>query len=470
MSRRHLCARLFCVLSTLQGGIALAEALGNDLAKAPPPFAYRSGSAVPIDMDSVDIEMVFNAATSTTTAKAHVVFRTGAAGMPFFDMVPDATRIELDGQPVATTDFATVSAPGSETKVRVLAKNLSANSMHEVDLEYRVPTVTYSSGKVQAGFFMSDLASSGREFFEQYGPANIEFDQVRYTFRVRIEGTSIEHEVFANGEVTNEGQNAWTINFPDYFTTSSLYFHMSDKGRFNVQRYVYDGLEADIPVTVYSTSSSLTQTGVSRSRTILTELEGTYGAFAHPRVIIYMTPSGGGMEYGGATMTSSSALGHELTHSYFARGVMPANGNAGWIDEAIASWRDNGYPRASGSPNRSAVNMGGFTDYRRHTSQLAYTSGATLISEFDYMFRGNGGMRTILRQLYNENKLTTITLSFFKNFLETTTGTDLTAIFNRYVMGRSRAGFQTVGPATFESAPMSHHPRPYTKEELDLYR
>jgi hypothetical protein len=63
------------------------------------------------------------------------------------------------------------------------------------------------------------------------------------------------------------------------------------------------------------------------------------------------------MEYCGATMTDPGALGHELTHSWFARGVMPANGNTGWIDEAVASWRDDGYPRASRAPNRSAVNL-----------------------------------------------------------------------------------------------------------------
>lgn len=474
MSLQRAFVRLLCGYVGLSGAIALAGApddLLGDLAKAPPPFGFRTGSAVPVDMDSVEIDMVFDAATSTTIGKAHIVFKTGDAGMPFFDMVPDATDVKLDGASVPASDFAAVNTPGSETKVRVLARHLAANTTHTIDLEYAVPQVTYTSGKVQAGFFMSDLAASGREFFEQYGPANLEFDQVRYTFHVRIEGTAAEHEVFANGVVTNDGPNAWTIAFPSYFTTSSLYFHMSEVGRFNVQRYVFDGLEADIPVTVYSTTSSLTQTAVSRSRTVLTELEGTYGAFAHAQVVIYVTPGGGGMEYGGATMTSTSALGHELTHSYFARGVMPANGNSGWIDEAVASWRDNGYPRASGAPNRSSVNMGGFTAYRRHTSQLAYTSGATLISEFDYMFRGNGGMKSILRQLYSENKLTTITLGFFKSFMERATSTDLTAIFNRYVLGSStRNKFTTVGPVAFESAPASHHPRPYTKAELQLYR
>ena len=82
------------------------------------------------------------------------------------------------------------------------------------------------------------------------------------------------------------------------------------------------------------------------------ELEQTYGPYPHEALLIYCTGNiSGGMEYAGATMTSLEALGHEITHSWFARGVMPANGNAGWIDEAIARWRDRGYPRAPPRPS-----------------------------------------------------------------------------------------------------------------------
>lgn len=447
-------------------------AFAGDLDKAPPPFAYRDGMAVPIDMETVEIHILFDASTSKATGRAHVVFHTGDMGMPILDLVPTPTAIRVDGEEVALNDFAAVEPPGRETRFRILAVSLSAHATHELDIEYPIPDVTFSDGRVRAGFFMNDLALGGRRFFEQYGPANLEFDQVRYTFHVDVVGTTRAHEIFTNGELTSEGPNHWTVEFPEYFTTSSIFFHLSDSGRFSVLRYTFDSVGGDIPVTVYSANSNLTQSVANQSRTILRNLEQLYGAFVHPRVIIYATSDGGGMEHCGATMTSSSALSHELAHSFFARGVMPANGNAGWIDEAVTSWRDRGFPTAQEAPNRNPINLGGFSDYRRHTPEIAYTSGMQLISEFDFMFRGVGGMRGVLRQMFSEQRLMTITVPMFQAFLERASGQDLGAIFNRYVYGKR--GFESKIPAMpsmFGSRlGASDHPRPYTAAELALYR
>ena len=145
------------------------------------------------------------------------------------------------------------------------------------------------------------------------------------------------------------------------------------------------------------------------------------------------------MEYCGATMTTLNALPHEITHSWFGRGIMPANGNSGWIDEAIASWRDNHYPRASGPPDRSPVQLSGFSPYRRHTAQFPspYYWGSLLLSELDYLFRNNGGLRPILKDLFLEKKRCLITTPYFQGFLEQKTGLNLNSIFSRYVYGRS---------------------------------
>src|SRR5690606_9545744 len=100
-----------------------------------------------------------------------------------------------------------------------------------------------------------------------------------------------------------------------------------------------------------------------------------------------------------------------------ARGVMPSKGNSGWIDEAIASWRDYGYRRASGPPNRASVNLGGFSPYRRHTTYDAYSKGRNLIEEFDYMFRNQGGMKSILRNMFAQRQGMTISVGWFQEFL-----------------------------------------------------
>lgn len=456
-----------CVLGLGFAGAAFAA---GDLDKAPPAFGYRDQMVVPVDIESVHIDYTYDVAQSVAKGKATVIFHARQGGMPMFDLVPNVTAATLNGNELAVEDVLLLDDPNRVTKVRALKTPVAANSTNEMVLEYRLSSsdVTFSSGTVRVGFFMGDLGAGGRDFFEKYGPANLEFDQVHYSFDVEVVGTTTEHEIFTNGASTSVERNRWSIDFPTYFTASSPYFHLVNKGRYPSQSYTFRGMNGDIPVTVYSSSSGTVSSGVSSSQRILAELENTFGPTAHPRFVIYLAGSGG-MEHCGATMTSLSALGHELTHSWFARGVMPQDGNSGWIDEAIASWRDDGYPRANGSPNRSAVNMGGFSVYRRHTSMDAYTLGAQLISEFDYLLRDQGGMKTVLKQMYDQAKRTTISNAFFQTYLEGVSGMNLTAIFNRYVFGRS-ANKSEVAPEGPTYLGQSHHPRPYTKAELELYR
>lgn len=450
-------------------GLAGAALGAGDLDKAPPAFGYRDQMVVPVDIETVHVEYSFDVAQSVAKGKATVTFNARQGGLPMFDLVPDVTVASLNGVELNVADVLLLDDPNRVTKVRALRAPVEADSTNEMVLEFRLnpSDVTFGSGAVRVGFFMDDLGAGGRGFFEQYGPSNFEFDQIHYVFAVEVTGTNTDHEVFTNGASSSFARNRWHIDFPTYFTTSSPYFHLVDKGRYPSQTYTYHGLAGDIPVTIYSASSGSVSTAVTSSQRILAELENTYGPTAHARFVIYIAGSGG-MEHCGATMTSLSAMGHELTHSWFARGVMPKDGNSGWIDEAVASWRDDGYPRAESAPNRSPVNMGGFSVYRRHTSQDAYTLGAQLISELDYLFRDQGGMKAKLKELYGEAKRTTISNVFFQSFLERESGMNLTAIFNRYVFGRTAEG--KVVPEGPVYLGQSHHPRPYTKAELELYR
>jgi len=473
MIRRVL--NLFPVVTLVAASLSVSSnVLANIYNGAPPEFKYRSAPVVPVSFHSVDISYTFDARARVATARAVVVFDSDRNGQPMLDLVPNPTRMVLNDKQLATNSLVLTSDPTRVTQFRVLTEQVEAGSRNTLELDYqlRASDVTFLDGRVRSGFFMSDLAEGGRRFFEQFGPANFEFDQVSYRFDVRVINTTIAHEIFANGELEELSPNHWRIEFPDYFTTSSLYFHLTDARRFFVHRFTYQGVEASIPVTIYASTSALRNEGTRRTRLVMAELEQTYGAYLHDQILVYVTSGGGGMEYGGATMTSLGALGHEFTHFWFARGVMPANGNAGWIDEAIASWRDNGYPRATHLPNRAPVNLASFSDYRRHTPRAAYTLGARLMSELDFMFRDLGGLRPILRQMYSESQAKTITTADFQVFLESHTGRDLGQIFARYVYGRNTpaAPANKHGLVIQPKEMFSAHPRPYTDAELKEFR
>jgi hypothetical protein len=447
--------------------------LASDLSKAPPSFAYQNGKAVFVDFLTSRISYEFDTQSNKATAYATVEFVAGEAGFPVIDLVANASAIRLNGTSIPPANFQTTSDPNQATRLRVLKALVEENSHNTLEIEYSLgsDSITFSSGAARIGFFMSDLTVGGRTYWEQYGPANFEYDQFQLSVDIRVTGSNVTHEVYSNGVETKLGTHHWLVEFPEYFTASSIFLHLTDKARMTEQRYTFQGAERQIPVVVYSLNSSLVSQGVSRSRSVMNELEQTYGPFVHDKVVIYLTSSGGGMEYCGATVTSMGTLGHELTHSYFARGVMPSDGNSGWIDEAVASWRDDGYPRR-GAPSRNPVNLGAFSPYRRHTTQLAYSSGALLMSEFDGMFQNQGGMKSILRTLFDTQKLQTITVNDFKLFLENMTGRNLNSIFNRYVYGRSSLKFDSLSQNVFENnfvepiAPRTSHPRPYTAEEI----
>jgi len=450
-----------------------ATALANDLDHAPPSFDAFNEQAVPVDFRHVETQLTFKK-SGGSFGVATIEFDAGAEGLPIFDLIPEITSISIDGTNLAPQDAPEVSAPTGVTKVRVLKHRVQAGSRHTLTIGFKINYGNVSTTSADVGFFMDDLGASGRGFWEQYAPSNIEFDQFAQRVQVKLEGWTNTHVLMANGVVSSNGLNEWTIDYPEYFTTSSFYLHFFAEGKYKIATGQFSGIERSVPVTVYAESQQNATTGLARSKEYMAELESTFGPYAHDSVTVYVTPNGGGMEHVGATVTSLWALSHELTHSWFARGVMPSTGNSGWMDEAIASWHDDDYPRASSAPNRSPVNLGGFSPWRRHTTQAAYSEGETLISEMDYMFRtvqnGNKtGMKAILSDLYDSYKRKTITVERFKSFIEEAAGTDLTAIFRRYVYGQSTKFSDELSPLPrpYTTLIKTNHPRPFTKEERE---
>lgn len=469
MSYRQLCRRVFIGAFALLPALGLGGVGGEDLSLAPPPFTHQGKNLIPVDIAYAELAITFDVGSKKAIGKSRIEFYSQSAGYPLLDLVPEAQAVSLNGQPLGAQGFPLASTPDGISKLRYVNKEVKAFSHNLVEIEYALPSehVTFSSGGVSVGFFMSDVGQD-RAFLEQYAPSNLEFDHFQMTVTLKLVGSTATHQLFTNGRVSGPAGD-WTIVYPSYFTTSSFYLHLTEK-KMAAESTEYKGMAATIPITVYSTSASSTSSGIARTKSLLAELEGTFGPFPHESVTAYLAGSGG-MEHCGATMTSLSALGHELTHSWFARGVMPSNGNAGWIDEAIASWRDNGYPTSAAGTSRPPVNLGAFSAYRRVTPSAAYTDGARLMSEFDSMFKSNGGLKTVLKALFSQYQRTSISSPLLQTFLETTTGQDLKTTFNRYVYGKSswRDRFQTGAPQSLP--PMhSHHPRPYTKEELRSFR
>lgn len=431
--KRDFKMRFLILLLTL---LVSSASIARDLDRAPADFTVAASTYTFVDFTKAEYQLVYDLGAKSAVVNAKINFLSRTSARPVFDMVADATSVMLDGQVVA---LETVSLPANASKVRAIAQTVAAGT-HVLSISVPLKQlVEWGDGGVKSALWASDLRDRG--YLETYMPANLEFDRVPMTFKVEFLGATTEQRIYTNGLVVGMGANKFEITYPDYYTSSSIFFHTAPVGVMKEVSFIFRSTDGrELPVVIYKRpglfggeEAALERLKQSTIR-VLTELENDYGPFMHPSVTIYNAGSGG-MEYCGATMTDVGALGHELIHSYFARGTMPANGNAGWIDEAIASWRDNNYPRATSISG--TANMAGRAAYTRFTDMAAYSYGARFMAYLDGKFADQGGLKSLLRKMVEEKPFTPY---FTEDFIEWAEGhyrMDLKSEFKRVYGGKS---------------------------------
>ncbi len=469
------------ITSVITFGVALSAQAGPQRplsAYAPPPVDLGSGQlAVPSDIHNSQVAIRIDVVNKTAIATARVQFSVLREGLPMLDLIPNPTRVVFDGRQLSLDKFGTILLPGapSDGLIRVLREKLVPGNTHTLEVSYPLGnSVGYENEGAQLGFFMTDL-SSERGYMQRYAIANFEYDQHPVSVDIEVLGAKKEHQMFTNGVIQNKNfirgkrlggtiDLRWRIQFPPYFTASSHYMHLTNRS-FVAQTKTYSNTAKTFPVTIYSSSSEYVEAGFQKAWQAFENLEKTFGPYGHPNMTIYVTPGGGGMEYSGATMTSLSALAHELCHSWYARGVMPGNGAAGWIDEATASWHDSGFQRRSSAP--SGAEMAWRNPYVRQTARAAYSTGASFLGHLDFLFADIGGLRPMLAKLFSIKNHNVISTPEFQNFLERESGKNLQTLFDQVVYNKSGLAKQPLHThKDFSSA----HPRQYTWQEIVNYR
>ena len=420
---------------------------------SPPDFDTKYGRAVFVDFKSAEYSITYDIVNEVTTVKSLITFESKSSGMPLFDLVPYPDSVKLNGK---KTKQRLISFPGGLSKLRQLS-TIVGPGIHKMEIENTIETnVTYQTDfeSVSSAFWIRDLKD--RLFLEQYVPSNFEFDQYQMTLNVKFEGVRrADQDFYTNGKITKTSPVSWKIEFPEYFTVSCPFYHVTPKGWMSRRDFSYTSISGrEIPITVYSPWSSRTKKFKPEAIRVMRELEEDYGPWAHPSLVAYGTVVGtGGMEHSGATATSFGALDHEMLHSYFAKGIMPANGNSGWIDEAIASWRDKGYQR-NPTTGFEGSNLGGQSVYKRNTDKRAYALGAAFMAYLDFRLQDRGGLKAFLKGYFQTYKHQVITTQHFKNNLEFFSGLNLDEAFGTYIWGVN-SGTDLIEEVNPHHAPLS---------------
>lgn len=415
----------------LSASFAISGAAVASLEQAPASFPHLKSEAVFVDFASASYRITYDVAKKEASVLTEMNFRMPSEGYPIFDLVPNPTNVLLDGVASSTT---LVSDPDGASKLRVI-DTVTTPGVHRVSMQHILEEgVSFKGEGVASAFWMSDL--DDREYLEQYLPTNLEYDAIAMRIGIEIIGSKVPHTLYTNGNVENLGENRFEVIYPEFYTTSSMFFHLLPKGSVPSTEFTFKSIDGrELPVEIY-TNNSLSSF-VSETKSVLNELEADYGPFPHAKVVIYGAGAGG-MEYSGATMTSVWALGHELFHSYNARAVMPAQGNAGWIDEAISSWRDERYELRDGPG--ATTEMAGHSKWTRRTDDAAYTRGEDFLAWIAGRMSAEGkSFKSFLREYFNKNYYTTVTTDFFRQEVERYSGLDLSRDFQKYIYGKGES-------------------------------
>lgn len=422
---------------------------------SPNNFPSGNAHAVFVDFIKADYSIKYDMNNGKAFAYSKIEFTQSELGTPIFDLIETASEIRINGD---ITSEKKISSPDKTTKYKTITKVLSKGN-HVIEFKNEITeNIRFEKGGVQSAFWMSDL--SDRTYLEQYLPTNIEYDQYQMTLNLNFVNGNKEQVVYTNGSVTKMSKTEYKIEYPKYFTASSMFFHTATKDRFPEVKYDFKSISGKIiPVTIYSKSSWNLNSAKKGSEKVLKELESKFGAWSHPSLIVYVAGQGG-MEHCGATITSMSALGHEITHSYFARGVMPIDGNSGWMDEAIASWRDKGYKETS-KPDFNGTSMAAHSQYKRTTDRKAYTQGANFMAYLNHSLTNVGGLRAFLELMYGKYVHTSIHTETFRSELEKFSGLNFEKDFNQYIYGQEEMTKSADVPNPF-------HPKLTRKQLQDL--
>ena len=422
---------------------------------APPDFNTPSGRAIFVDFKKAEYEITYDFFRLSAIVKSRITFVAESHGRPVFDLLPEPSVVKINGEVVGATASA---LPGNVSVVRIANQEVSPGEhVLEVENTFRKNLLFHPIQRaVSSAFWIRDLRD--RMFLEQYLPSNFEYDQYKIVMDVKVKLLgSARQDIYANGVVEKIGKNHWQIEFPDYFTVSCLYFHMTPKGRMFREDFTYRSLSGrDIPMTTYSGLSPIQARNFKKyAIEVMEELERDYGPWAHPGFIAYATlPGTGGMEHAGATQTSLAALDHEMLHSYFAKGIMPANGNSGWIDEGIAAWRDRGYKRLP-DPGFKGSDLGNHSVYKRNTDSRAYVLGSAFMAYLDWRLQDMGGLKAFLKGYFAAYKHQVVNTLHFKNNLEFFSGLNLDDEFETYIWGENSLDVKNLEPANPYHQPVS---------------
>ena len=390
-----------------------------------------------IDIETIAVTLDWYPASGEVDGTARLDFRLRPGqSRAVFNFTPFAasrsaiSRLVLDGRPLSPqseADVRIVAVPGTRQPFIELQLPLDPAQPHTLTIDYRltVPAVypRFSSE-------VNDLRGQGNEAV--WPTLNTPHELARHivTFRVhdrqafRFVGSGLSR-FGASGDVQE-----WVLDTQRAVSSYSVMFVLLPAGDTEYREWVIDG----VPVRVVAYPTVNLTEARARLESWLPELRRRFGPFPalHGLSIFLFSDAGGGMEYYGGTITSLSALRHEVLHSYFGCSVVAATYPDTWYDEAVTSWFEE-TARGQGHTALAESYRGNWVGARSPVSVgfsvLAYSDGASIMQAIAERLGGTDQMTEFLRYVADRYSFAPFTTLEFVGFLKDYAGLDMRTQF-----------------------------------------
>jgi len=404
--------------------------------------AYR------VDVDSIEAVFDVFPTEGRVDAWAAVTFRMRPGQTrPILHFDParaSGTALALDGEPLD---------PGLEGDVRFLEWSGSG----EVSMEIQRDVAPDDPHRLEAAYSLhlrdgfgrfytnvNDLEGRGNE--DLFPSINSPRDLAHHVLVLRVHDAE-PYQLVGSGRVARTEAadvQEWVLDTEREVASYTVLFYLVPAADVIADQRVVSGV--DVRVLGYP-GASAHEEAFAQLEPWLAELRQALGPFPMPRGIsIVLTPSGGGMEYYGGTITSLRALRHEVFHMYFGCSTVARTYRDSWWDEAINSWyelsADPSFP--SIDPSFTSGIVGARTPLTVGFDRRAYDEGARVIQAVATELGGRDAGVTFLRHLHRTRSFDPFTTENLADEILAYSGADFKDRFHRWLFATTAAA--TTGP------------------------
>lgn len=378
-------------------------------------------------------------------ARLTFVMRSGQR-RPIVHLDPGATGDwlgSLDGQPLAganPADVRVVVFDGSTQRALEIQRDLEAGSQHVLEMSYR-PAFVDSFGRFYTD--VNDLAGRGNEAL--WPTLNTPHELARHVLTLRVHSSrpyvGLGSGLFERTAATDAQE--WRLDSEREVASYTLLFYLAPAADVTVAERRVAGVDVRVLSPV---GGPAPEEAFAQLEGWLPELDAAMGGFPMPRGLsLVLTPTGGGMEYFGGSITSLRALRHEVFHMYWGCSTVLRTYRDSWLDEAVNMWYELSQDPAFAPIEESFRSdiVSGRTPIGTGFDRRAYDEGARVIQALARDLGGREAAVAELRFVHATRSFAPFTTMEFAGFLRQDRGIDFSERLQRWLY--SPSGTSTLG-------------------------